>query len=94
MSVRDVEQGDTLQRRPVGQIERHTVAHDVNIFVQVLARRRERLGRGEFKVPQFVLHPTVEFVGILLSLRVEFHANRRILFIFKYKQSNYLLNSE
>lgn len=47
--------------------------------MKVLARSRERLGSGKLKVPQFVLHPAVELVRILLPLGMEFHANGRIL---------------
>lgn len=102
VSVRDVQQGDALQGRAVGQVQRHSVAlvrqirdshftgirtplfiyyHDVDIFVQVLARSGERFRGGELKVPQLVLHPAVELVGILLAFRMEFHANGRILCI-------------
>lgn len=33
---------------------------------------------GILEVPQLVLHPAVELLGILLPLHVEFHADRRV----------------
>ena len=53
--------------------------HDVNVFVEILTRSGERLGRRKFKVPQFVFHAAVEFVRILFPLGMEFHANGRVL---------------
>ena len=53
--------------------------HDVDVFVQVLARGRERLRGSEFKVPQFVFHSAVELLRVLFPLRMEFDANGSIL---------------
>lgn len=48
-------------------------------LVQILAGRRELLGRGVFEIPQLVFHAAVELFRVLLPLQVEFHANGRVL---------------
>jgi len=47
--------------------------------VEILARGGKCFRSSELKVPQLVFHPAVEFVWILLPLRVEFHTDGGIL---------------
>lgn len=47
--------------------------------MQIFARRGERFRCGVLEIPQLVLHPAVEFVGIFLTLQMEFHADGSVL---------------
>lgn len=53
--------------------------HNVDVLVQVLARGKDCLGGGKLKVPHFILHPTIELLGMLLTLQMKFDRNRGIL---------------
>lgn len=46
--------------------------------MQILAGRGKRLGCGILKVPELVLHATIEFVGIPFTFQMELHTNGRV----------------
>ncbi len=52
---------------------------DLNVVLQVLARRGELLGGGVLEVPQLVLHPVVELLWVALPLQVELAAYGGVL---------------
>lgn len=51
--------------------------------MEILARGGKCFRSSELKVPQLVFHPAVEFIWILLPLRVEFHTDGGILQIIQ-----------
>ena len=61
--------------------------NDFQIFMQILAAATELLWGSVFKVPQFVLHSVVEFLGIFFPLSVELAADGGILkYFYNYFQ--------